>query len=60
MQGGGGEREREREKHTEEDKPKQYKKPRSGSHPAFCESGTDFWVGGDLIAYAHSQLSEWC
>lgn len=39
-----------------EDKPKQCKEPYSGSHPALCESGTDFWVGGDLITYAHSQL----
>lgn len=26
------------------------------SFQPFCESGTDFWVGGDLITYAHSQL----
>lgn len=45
------ERERERQHIL-----KQCKAPCSGSHSAHCESGTDFWVGGDLITYAHSQL----
>lgn len=49
-------RERARRKCHMEGKQKRCKAPCSGSHPALCESGTDFWVGGDLITYAHSQL----